>query len=58
MLVEQKACCHVANAILSTCRIAANLAHIHAEHVSNVQKCDFWQSVLICLLHDPSGPLK
>ena len=25
--------------------IAANLAHIQAENVSNVQKCDFWQWV-------------
>ena len=49
MLVEQKACCHVANAFLSTmyrCIAATgNLAHIQAENVSNVQKCNFWQWV-------------
>jgi len=41
MLVERKACCHVANAILS--RYGAILAHIQAENLQNVREMRFWE---------------
>ena len=39
MLVERKACCHVANAFFS--RLELIWTHIHPESVQNVQKCVF-----------------